>query len=221
MRALAWRTLCANAAFGSSWSPYCGSGAVLSCHRETSTLIAKRGFSGRMYHPFSSRCSLLTPPLLLPHSYAVGRHGGLAATAVEKADGAPDTASDAPSPHGLINAFQLTLPMGRCVGIVIPPELDAPGISAAGAELLPEELDFCLQLPLPMRATFLGGRVAMRRALGALSGQVGPILRNPYGAPVLPPGMSGSISHKRHVAVALLRVGDGPHLGMLEGRAKS
>lgn len=59
-------------------------------------------------------------------------------------------------------------------------------------------------LPLTRRGSFVGGRLAMRSALtAALDGaMVPPVLRNSRGAPVLPPGVTGSISHKRDLALA-------------------
>lgn len=59
-------------------------------------------------------------------------------------------------------------------------------------------------LPVARRGTFVGGRMAMREALGSVLGgdAVPPVLRNSRGAPVLPPGVTGSISHKRELALA-------------------
>lgn len=52
--------------------------------------------------------------------------------------------------------------------------------------------------------TFAAGRAALRAALRELGADVeGPILATPRGAPLLPPHLRGSISHKDEVAVAL------------------
>lgn len=73
-------------------------------------------------------------------------------------------------------------------------------------------------LPLARRGTFVGGRLAMRAALAtAMTHQdIPPVLRNARGAPVLPPGVTGSISHKRDLALAAVTRADGTlrHLGI-------
>ena len=53
--------------------------------------------------------------------------------------------------------------------------------------------------------TFLGGRVALNLAISnCLGTQVPhPIGRDIYGAPILPPGVAGSISHKNSFAVGI------------------
>lgn len=65
---------------------------------------------------------------------------------------------------------------------------------------------------------FLGGRLAIRRALaGTEAASVPPlaILHNQEGAPVLPEGLAASISHKRHMAVALVQPGCEGNIGMV------
>lgn len=57
---------------------------------------------------------------------------------------------------------------------------------------------------------FLGGRLAIRRALVGMTEVAAAassmaILHNQFGAPVLPDGVAASISHKRHMAVALVQ----------------
>lgn len=65
----------------------------------------------------------------------------------------------------------------------------------------------------PVQLTFLGGRLAIRRALGGVTEAASAILHNQHGAPVLPDGVSASISHKRHMAVALVQSGCEGHVG--------
>lgn len=65
---------------------------------------------------------------------------------------------------------------------------------------------------------FLGGRLAIRRALNGMKGASAAaaslaILHNQEGAPLLPDGVSASISHKRHMAVALVQPGCDGHIG--------
>lgn len=71
---------------------------------------------------------------------------------------------------------------------------------------------------LSVQPGFLGGRLAIRRALvGTEAGSVPPlaILHNQDGAPVLPEGLAASISHKRHMAVALVQPGCEGNIGMV------
>ncbi|CBJ49162.1 4'-phosphopantetheinyl transferase [Ectocarpus siliculosus] len=119
----------------------------------------------------------------------------------------------------LPTAMDRILPFGRCVGVALPPTLTDDVMTAAGEELLPKEMAYCLGLPRALQLGFLGGRLAIRRALNgmedvsaAASSQA--ILHNQDGAPVLPEGVSASISHKQHLAVALVQSGCEGHLGI-------
>lgn len=80
------------------------------------------------------------------------------------------------------------------------------------------EVQMADQLPLARRGTFVGGRLAMRAALAtAMAPQdIPPVSRTARGAPVLPPGVAGSISHKRDLALAAAIRLDGSlrHLGI-------
>src|SRR5215468_6037405 len=99
--------------------------------------------------------------------------------------------------------FQRQLPAGTCVAVSLP-EGDDYALPPA---LHPDEAAFVHASPAARRVSFIGGRVALRAALGALGADAGarsaPILSTPRGAPVLPPGFVGSISHKRELAVAI------------------
>ncbi len=80
-------------------------------------------------------------------------------------------------------------------------------VAVAQGTLHAAEADFARQLPVARRATFVAGREALRSALGQLP-PLGaplhdfPVLRTPRGAPLLPPGVTGSVSHKRTLALA-------------------
>jgi len=101
--------------------------------------------------------------------------------------------------------FSLPFHGGLCLGVQLP---DALADTALPPELHEEEVAFASDLSQIRAAEFLGGRVAIRRAMGAkLAETVGPIHRSSRGAPVLSNGIRGSISHKRHVAVALVQTG--------------
>jgi enterobactin synthetase component D len=102
--------------------------------------------------------------------------------------------------------FLLELPFGTCVGVALP-EGDFP----LPAALHPDEGAFALALPAPRRVSWVGGRIALRAALAAA--EIDPpdaILATPRGAPLLPAGVVGSVSHKRTIAVALVAPASAP-----------
>ncbi len=100
-------------------------------------------------------------------------------------------------------AFDLELPHGRCVGVRLP---EALGVVEALAEsaLLPEERAYAASLGGPRRRTWMGGRIALRQALVREGIDAPPVLADGRGAPALPPGVAGSVSHKEDLAVALV-----------------
>jgi len=111
--------------------------------------------------------------------------------------------------------FAIDLPHGRCVGVALPDEKDAPGVPIPEQVLaaLPEaERRHAGQVPPVRRASWVGGRIALRAAAADLGCVPGPILTTARGAPSLPAGLRGSISHKRSLAVGLAALG-GDHEG--------
>ena len=102
--------------------------------------------------------------------------------------------------------FVLDLPFGICVGVSLPED----GAFEMPAGLHAVETAFARALPEARRAGWVGGRVALRAAMAAVALEASdPLLSTPRGAPLLPPGAVGSVSHKRSVAVALCaREGD-------------
>jgi 4'-phosphopantetheinyl transferase EntD len=100
-------------------------------------------------------------------------------------------------------AFDLELAHGRCVGVWLP---EALGVVEALAEaaLLPEERAHAATLGAARRRTWMGGRIALRQALVREGIDAAPVLADGRGAPALPPGVAGSISHKEDMAVALV-----------------
>lgn len=110
-------------------------------------------------------------------------------------------------------AFDLELPHGRCVGVRLP---EAPGVVEALAEaaLLPQERAFAATLGAVRRRTWTGGRIALRQALVREGIDAPPVLADGRGAPALPPGVAGSISHKEDMAVALVAREPGAKLGV-------
>jgi enterobactin synthetase component D len=95
------------------------------------------------------------------------------------------------------------LPFGRLVGVALPAETDVEAMGALAAALLPEERAHAAALPPARRATWTGGRVALRAALADVGVTAGPLFATPRGAPALPAGAAGSISHKPALALAL------------------
>ena len=96
--------------------------------------------------------------------------------------------------------FLLDLPFGTCVGVSLP----ADGAFELPACLHPVEAAFARARPEARRAGWVGGRVALRAALAAVAVEASePMLSTPRGAPILPPGAVGSVSHTRTIAVAL------------------
>lgn len=88
--------------------------------------------------------------------------------------------------------------------------LDA--LEARGA-LQREEVALARALAPARRASFVAGRLALRAAVGAVRPEHErfALLRDARGRPLLPPGVGGSISHKRDRAVAIAApdAGDG------------
>ncbi len=103
-------------------------------------------------------------------------------------------------------AFVRALPHGLCVGIALPEDDAASG--AALDRLLPAERAHAGSLAPARRTTFVGGRLALREALGRAGLDAPAVLPDDRGAPRLPAGIAGSISHKRALAVALVGAGD-------------
>jgi enterobactin synthetase component D len=100
-------------------------------------------------------------------------------------------------------AFDFRLEHGRCVGVRLP-VAQGPIDALAAHVLATEEAAYASHLGLPRRRTWVGGRVAMREALARSGLRAPPVLADARGAPELPSGMVGSISHKESLAVALI-----------------
>lgn len=105
---------------------------------------------------------------------------------------------------------QQSLPHGTLVGVSLPilsadADLEA-ALESVRAQLRPDEWRMAEGMAPPRRLGFVGGRVALRSGLAAVApAQIdAPVLRTSRGAPLMPPGTIGSISHKRRLAVALV-----------------
>jgi len=109
-------------------------------------------------------------------------------------------------------AFALTTPFGPCAAVRLPPA----GQADLGMALLhPDERTHASALAPLRRVTWVGGRIALRSALRSLRPSFdAPLLATPRGAPQLPPGITGSISHKRSLAIALAATADHGWVGV-------
>jgi 4'-phosphopantetheinyl transferase EntD len=97
--------------------------------------------------------------------------------------------------------FELELAHGRALALAIP---DEAGLAGLAATLHPEELELAASWAPPRRRTWIAGRAALRMALVRAGLEAPAIGSDDRGAPVLPAGASGSVSHKERVAVALV-----------------
>ncbi|HEY1695703.1 MAG TPA: 4'-phosphopantetheinyl transferase superfamily protein [Polyangiaceae bacterium] len=113
--------------------------------------------------------------------------------------------------------FVWELDHGCCAGVALPDGGTAAGDAgeAVGA-LLAEERAAAASMAPARRRTWVGGRAAMRATANALGVTLPPIGSDDRGAPVLPHGFIGSISHKDELAVALLarEARDGVRVGV-------
>ena len=106
--------------------------------------------------------------------------------------------------------FERTIDGAVCVGVALP-DLVAPG---AGRLTLHDERA-CNGYGEARRRTWMGGRAALREALArAGAPSDGPLPATRRGAPALPPGWVGSVSHKNRVAVAIVSPDRGEQLGV-------
>jgi 4'-phosphopantetheinyl transferase EntD len=113
------------------------------------------------------------------------------------------------SPHiPYETAFLRALPHGIVAGIHLPSQPD-PVPELVLARLLPEERSYARSLRGFRQVQFIGGRLAFSLLAPELGVKRVSVLSNEGGAPVLPSGLLGSISHKQHLAVAILARGQG------------
>ncbi len=103
--------------------------------------------------------------------------------------------------------FERVLPHGRVVAV----EVGEPDDHAL-AELHPGERERAATLAPLRRREWVAGRRALRRAL--VTPYEVPFFADDRGAPQLPRGVVGSVSHKRALAVALAAPDDGWTVGV-------
>lgn len=97
-------------------------------------------------------------------------------------------------------SFTRVTPFGTLVALPIDERFMAP--------LFDEEGALATTYAARRLRTFTVGRAVLRRALAAAGGPLVAVPRSARGAPVLPPGFQGSLSHKDELAVALVAATD-------------
>jgi enterobactin synthetase component D len=110
-------------------------------------------------------------------------------------------------------AYQHATRHGIVAAIHLPTEPE-PVAPAVWERLHPREVDHAHTLTGLRQVSFVGGRLAARLAAQQLGVTPGPILPDDLGAPTLPDGLVGSISHKRSLAVALVGRNFGETVGV-------
>jgi 4'-phosphopantetheinyl transferase EntD len=93
--------------------------------------------------------------------------------------------------------------------------LDGDDLAPALAGLHPAERACAVAMTPSRQRDWIAGRLALRAALAQAGLAVdAPVLADPRGAPALPAGVLGSISHKQGAAAALAGAGDGWRVGV-------
>lgn len=95
------------------------------------------------------------------------------------------------SPHGVLSAVHI-------------PDSPDPVPEVVLAQLPPAEAAFAREQRGYRQVSYVGGRLALRHAAAQLGFQVPPILTDARSRPVLPSTLSGSISHKRDLAIGMV-----------------
>ena len=95
--------------------------------------------------------------------------------------------------------FRWDIAGGSCVGIRLPESGDVPR-DILTAHLTEKEQQATHFMAPARRVSWVGGRIALRHALGIE--KTFDLLSNSRGAPLVPQGMQGSVSHKKAWAVA-------------------
>lgn len=104
-------------------------------------------------------------------------------------------------------SFEVVIKNATAHGLVVGVSLPGSGEPVPEAvlhELHPDEARFARTLRGFRQEQFAGGRLALRTACVGLGRQPGPVLPDARGAPCFSGGVSGSITHKRHLALALV-----------------
>jgi len=92
---------------------------------------------------------------------------------------------------------------GVVIGVSLPQERE-PIPDAILQQLHPEERAYAQDLQGHRQRHWVGGRLAAQIAFTILGAGSPPVLTDPWGAPTCRSGLNISITHKRHMAVALV-----------------
>ena len=105
-----------------------------------------------------------------------------------------------------MNNYQIiykdALPHGIVAGVSLPTDGSAPDETILKG-LHPDELQVASKHRAFRLASYVGGRLAAHGAIQSLGGPFTGIGVGPRGAPLPPPGVALSITHKKHLAVAI------------------
>ncbi len=110
-------------------------------------------------------------------------------------------------------AYGLALPHGILQAIHLPSDGE-PVPEDVLKRLHRDEATHARTLQGHRQVSWVGGRLALRGALRPLISSPPCVLTGPFGEPLLPDGISASISHKKHLAVAMAARGTHGHLGI-------
>ena len=94
------------------------------------------------------------------------------------------------------------------------PDSPEPVPEAVLEQLPSAEAELALSLKGYRQTQFVGGRLALRAASAQLGVSPPPLLQTPRGAPVMPRGLVGSVSHKSRLAIAMVSRDDQRTLGV-------
>jgi len=104
------------------------------------------------------------------------------------------------NPYSII--YRDALPHGIVAGVSLPTDA-APPDEKALEGLHPDERSAAVRHRAFRLTSFVGGRLAAHGAIMGLGGPFTGIGTNEHGAPCPPPGIALSITHKKHLAVAI------------------
>lgn len=110
-------------------------------------------------------------------------------------------------------AFQHATAHGVVAAFHIPTVAD-PVPDEVLARLHPDEAAFARDLRAFRQIQFVGGRLALREAARHVAGRLPAVLPDARGAPRLPEGIVGSVSHKNDVALAMVSRDRGAQVGV-------
>lgn len=100
-------------------------------------------------------------------------------------------------------AFTHATPHGVLTAVHIPDSPD-PVPDGVLATLPAAEMEHARGLRGYRQVQFVGGRIALRESCLVMGVRAGPVLSDERGAPRIPSGLVGSVSHKATVAVAMV-----------------